>query len=45
MDTCYYNGERIDCVERTTLKSVLFNPSFGEILPSVHLRLIEIDAK
>jgi len=27
------------------LKSVLFNPPFGEILPSINLRLIQIDTK
>jgi len=45
MNICYYNGQRINCTERNVLKSVSFNPCFGEILPSIHLKLIQIDTK
>jgi len=45
MNICYYNGQQINCTERNVLKSVLFNPPFGEILPSINLRLIQIDTK
>jgi hypothetical protein len=45
MDSCYYNGKLISCSKRNILKSVLFDPPFGETLPSVYLRLIQTDAE
>jgi hypothetical protein len=45
MNSCYHDDQLIGCTNQNMLKSVLFDPPFGQLIPSVHLRLIQIDTE
>jgi hypothetical protein len=45
MNSCYFNGQLTNCHKSNVLKSVLFDPPFSQILPSIHLKFVRIDSE